>query len=176
MEKINENLEKIYFNITSFNGLKLKYFSFVEDDEKEEMKLKFYQKLKENIKKEIFYKTSLFGPHRDDFSLELDGKNLLLYGSQGQNRCAILALKLAEIPIFKSILNVNPILLLDDVFSELDTKKKNSLIEFIPKDIQTMITTTDLNLINDKLLEDSTVYMIENGKIISKLIHDERKS
>ena len=111
---------------------------------------------------------SLFGPHRDDFSLELDKKNILLYGSQGQTRCAVLALKFSEISIFKKYLNTEPILLLDDIFSELDVNKKNLIVEFIPKDIQTIVTTTDLNLINKDILNNSDVYYVDNGKVIKK--------
>jgi len=167
IEKINENLENIYFKITGFKKLKLKYFSFIEGNTKDEMINNFSKKLKSNIKKEIFYKMSLFGPHRDDFILELEGRNILTYGSQGQTRCAVLALKFAEIPIFKDILKVNPILLLDDLFSELDINKKNLLLQFIQNDIQTIITTTDLNMIDKEILNDSLVYVVENGKIIS---------
>jgi len=168
IDKINENLKNIYFKITGFNNLEVKYVSCVDYmEDKAEMRRKFYEKVKANLKKDILYKMSLLGPHRDDFNLELDGKNILLYGSQGQMRCAVLALKFAEIPIFKNILNVNPILLLDDIFSELDINKKNSLIGFIPNDIQTIITTTDLNLIDKKLLENSDIYVVDNGKIYS---------
>jgi len=168
IDKINENLDSIYFKITGFNNLKLKYVSCIEYlENKNEMKDKFYDKLKSNLKKDMFYKLSLLGPHRDDFMLELDGKNILLYGSQGQTRCAVLALKFAEIPIFKDVLNVSPILLLDDIFSELDVNKKNLLLEFISNDIQTIITTTDLNMIDDKILKDSEIFVVDNGKIIS---------
>ena len=168
IDKINDNLEDIYFKITGFNNLKVKYISCIDYcDDKKEMREMFYNKLKFNLKKDVFYKMSLLGPHRDDFMLELDNRNILLYGSQGQTRCAVLALKFAEIPIFKSILDVNPILLLDDIFSELDVNKKNLLIEFIPNDIQTIITTTDLNLIDKKILENSEIYVVDNGKIIS---------
>ena len=66
------------------------------------------------------------------------------YGSQGQKRVAVLSLKLAEIEIFKKYAKTNPILLLDDVFSELDNTKKNKLLTYINKNIQTIITTTDL--------------------------------
>ena len=168
IDKINENLEDIYFKITGFNNLKVKYTSCIEYlENRNDMKDKFYEKLKSNLKKDMFYKMSMIGPHRDDFILELDGRNILLYGSQGQTRCAVLALKFAEIPIFREILKVNPILLLDDIFSELDVNKKNLLIEFIPNYIQTIITTTDLNLIDKKILENSEIYVVDNGKIIS---------
>jgi len=169
IEMLNENLSKIYLKITGFRDLKIKYISCISDDESTEiLKENFYNKLKLNFNKDKLYKMSLLGPHRDDFILELEGKNILLYGSQGQTRCAVLALKFAEIPIFKNILGVSPILLLDDIFSELDMNKKNLLLEFIPNDIQTIITTTDLNMIDDKILENSEIFIVDNGKIISK--------
>lgn len=168
VDLINENLDKIYSRITGFNNLKMKYISSIDfNEDKTLMKNIFFDKLKSNIKKDIFYKMSMLGPHRDDFQLELDGKNILLYGSQGQMRCAVLALKFAEIPIFKKVLGVSPILLLDDIFSELDVNKKNALIDFIPNDIQTIITTTDLNMIDKKILENSEIYVVKEGKIIS---------
>ena len=169
VEQINKNLENIYFKITGFNELRMNYISCINDfDSKQEMKEEFLKIIKSNLKKDIFYKMSLLGPHRDDFILELDGRNILLYGSQGQTRCAVLALKFAEIPIFKNVLNVSPILLLDDIFSELDVNKKNLLLEFIPNDIQTIVTTTDLNMIEEKILQNSEIFVVENGKIISK--------
>lgn len=167
IDKINEEIEKIYFEITGFNNLKLRYVSCIDYcDDIADMKKIFLNKLNSNLKKDMFYKMSLLGPHRDDFILELDNKNVLLYGSQGQTKCAVLALKFAEIPIFKKILNVNPIILLDDIFSELDVNKKNLLLQFIPNDIQTIITTTDLNMIDEKILEDSEIFVVKDGKII----------
>ena len=169
VEKINRNLKDIYFKITGFDNLVMKYISCIDyNDDRKIMKENFYNKLKSNLKKDMFYRLSMLGPHRDDFILELNFKNILLYGSQGQTRCAVLSLKFAEIPIFKDVLNVSPILLLDDIFSELDVNKKNLLLQFIPNDIQTIITTTDLNMIDEKILKDSTIYVVENGKVISK--------
>jgi len=168
VDNINSSLKNIYSKITGFDGLVMKYISCIDyNDDKIEMKKSFNQKLKSNLKKDIFYRLSMLGPHRDDFLLELNNNNILLYGSQGQIRCAVLALKFAEIPLFKSILGVNPILLLDDIFSELDVKKKNLILEFIPNDIQTIITTTDLNMIDDKILNNSIIHVVKNGKIIS---------
>lgn len=167
IDKINDNLCNIYYSITGFNNLKLKYLSFVDGLDLNDLKKNFLDKLKMNLKKDMFYRMTLLGPHRDDFCLELDAKNILLFGSQGQTRCAVLSLKFAEIPIFKEILGVRPILLLDDIFSELDVDKKNLLLKFIPDDIQTIITTTDLNMINKKILETSEIFTVYNGKIIS---------
>ena len=81
---------------------------------------------------------------------------------------AILALKLAEIKVFKEVSGEYPVLLLDDLFSELDVVKRNKLIEEINSDIQVIITTTDLNNINKNLIDNSFIYVIENGEIINK--------
>ena len=78
---------------------------------------------------------------------------------------AILALKLAEIEIFKKYKNTLPILLLDDVFSELDDKKKNNLLNYINENIQTIITTTDINNINNNIVEKSNIIEIFNGNL-----------
>ena len=109
---------------------------------------------------------TLFGPHRDDYSLFLANKDLSLYGSQGQNRAAILSLKLSEISIFKTICGDYPILLLDDIFSEFDTKRKNRLIKYILDDVQTIITTTDLSVIDNSLVEKAKIFNISDGKVV----------
>lgn len=166
VDKVNERLEDVYRQLTGYVGLKMKYISSVEYiEDRDVMVNTFREKLDNNLKKDLFYKVSLLGPHRDDFVLCLDDKDILVYGSQGQNRCAILALKFAEVLIFKEVLGVSPILLLDDIFSELDSKRKNNIIKFIPEDVQTIITTTDLELIDEKILIDSDIYIVKDGKV-----------
>ena len=127
-----------------------------------------YDKIDSLFEKEVIYGSTLVGPHRDDFSFSLLDSDLLLYGSQGQLKMAILALKLAEIKVFKEVSGEYPVLLLDDLFSELDVVKRNKLIEEINSDIQVIITTTDLNNINKNLIDNSFIYVIENGEIINK--------
>ena len=110
---------------------------------------------------------TLFGPHRDDFSFLLARQDLSIFGSQGQIRSAILALKLSELLIFKEKDGEYPILLLDDIFSELDIDKRNRLVKYILDDVQTIITTTDINLIDTSLVEKARVFVVDNGKILS---------
>ena len=110
---------------------------------------------------------TLIGPHRDDFSFLLDDKELSIYGSQGQIRAAILALKLSEVLIFKEKIGDYPILLLDDIFSELDIEKRNKLLKYILDDVQTIITTTDIDLIDSSLVEKSKVFVVDDGRIIN---------
>ena len=158
---INNNINSIYYKIMQQENLNIKYEKNVNIKEKEDL-IKFY---KENIDNEINQKITLYGPHRDDFIFMLNDENLKNYGSQGQQRVAILALKLSEIAIFKEVTQEYPIVLLDDIFSELDVRKRNNLIKFIKSNIQFIITTTDLNDINKKIIEKATIFKIKNGNI-----------
>jgi len=148
------------------DGLRIKYISNIDYfDKKEEMISNYREKLEKYLSKEILYKISLIGPHRDDFIFVLGDKNIALYGSQGQLRSVILSLKLSEIELFKNDEDDEPILLLDDIFSELDNEKKNNLIKYINDNIQTIITTTDINMIDNDLVEKASVFKIEDGKL-----------
>ena len=169
IKMLNEQIVDIYRQISDGGEVEIKYVSNIEfDNNIEVMKEKLLSKLELYKDKEIYYKTSIIGPHRDDFFIYLDGKDLALYGSQGQIRIALLALKLADIPIFINETKEKPILLLDDIFSELDIDKRNKLIKYLDNDIQTIITTTDVNSINSKLLEKAEVFVIKKGKIINR--------
>lgn len=161
---INDEITNIFFEISGFSGLKIKYLtSFnIEDENLADL---FKKKLEINFEKEKLQGVSLYGPHRDDFCFFLNDLEMDSYCSQGQQRMAILSLKLAEINIFKKIKEDNPIILLDDIFSELDTDKQNKLIKYINQDIQTIITTTDLNKINESLLNNAKIFKVIDGKV-----------
>ena len=165
INKINQYIEDIYYMISLQHGLQIKYNSSIEVTNDADMTKELYLKLDNYHDREIMYGSSLIGPHRDDFSFNLYDFNLSLYGSQGQKKMAVLALKLAEIDVFENISGMKPVLLLDDLFSELDVNKRNRVINYLDKDIQTIVTTTDLNNINNDLVEKSYVYEIEDGKI-----------
>ena len=133
----------------------------------EEIKEILKQKFNEGKYQEYKLRTTIIGPHKDDISFWLDDKNLKKFGSQGQQRMAILSLKLSEISIFNGYCNSKPILLLDDVFSELDDMKKNNLLTYINGDIQTIITTTEVNNIESGILETAKLIEIKDGAIKS---------
>ena len=167
IEKLNNNIEKIYddlANIKKFNIIYKTSFK-IENYEKEALKQQMIEQFKKNYHKELKNKITMIGPHRDDLEFYIDNDNIKNLGSQGQQRMAILAIKLAEINIIKSYKGSYPILLLDDVFSELDKKKKNNLLKYLEKDIQTIITTTDLTNINKKIRDNSKLIEIEKGQI-----------
>ena len=95
-------------------------------------------------------------------------KNLLV-GKNDMKKIAILAYKLSEIPIFCDICGTEPLLLLDDIFSELDIKKRNKLLKYInDRNIQTIITTTDLKNISKKYLNNAYIYEVKNGNVERK--------
>lgn len=108
----------------------------------------FTQQLKKHAEREKKFRLSLIGPHRDDFTIYVQQKEARLYASQGQQRTAALSLKMAELEMVKEICGESPVLLLDDVLSELDNKRQSYILEKI-RDIQVIITCTDAEKFQD---------------------------
>ena len=124
----------------------------------------FGQKLFMNLERDIVLKATGNGPHRDDISFYVGDKNLKLFGSQGQQRTAALSLKLAEIELVRRKIKESPVLLLDDVLSELDRNRQSYLLESIT-DLQTIITCTGLEeFIGDKK-QDHRIFHVVNGVV-----------
>lgn len=105
-----------------------------------------------------------YGPHRDELMLSINGKELRNFGSQGQQRSALLSLKLAEMSFIKEETGTVPVLLLDDVFSELDINRQNYLLYYI-KDIQVVLTCTDFNNINLSDINHCSYFEVKNASI-----------
>ena len=163
---INKYLANIYREITNYDNLKICYMPSFNISDFENIKKDFNKKLISLYDREKMYGMTLIGPHRDDFSFLLDGKDLAIYGSQGQIRSAILSLKLSEVFLFKEIDDDYPILLLDDIFSELDVEKRNRLVKYITDDVQTIITTTDIHMIDEVLVSKAKIFNVCDGKIV----------
>ncbi len=161
LQTVNLNIESVYFKIMKQKGLNVVYEKSLNMNSKASIR-NFYQ---DNLYQELSKKMTLFGPHRDDFTFYLDGMDLKSYGSQGQQRSAILAFKLSEINLFKESSGNYPIVLLDDIFSELDIEKRNQLLKFIKSNIQFIITTTDIKNISSKILDKASIFKIKNGDI-----------
>lgn len=170
IKKINSNISLIFESITKNPTLKVIYDTNVDvlNKNEEEIKQILKDKYKANYNKEIIAGMTLYGPHRDDFHFIIDNYDIKTYGSQGQQKMAMLAFKLSEIPIFDEQVGTKPILLLDDIFSELDKTKRNKIIDYIDDNCQVIITTNDLIGINKKIVKKATIYKIENGNIIDK--------
>lgn len=167
IDKINHYARKIFLDLSGLDGFNIKYKTAIDLSSDENIiykNLEIFSKL--NYDKEIKYKKNLLGPNSDDLEFYIDDMDLKKYGSQGQQRLAVLAIKLSEIEIFKSYLGTSPILLLDDVFSELDNLKKNNLLKYVDSNIQTIITTTDFEDIDESIITKAKLFKIENGNII----------
>ena len=169
-KKINEILPKIFKKLSNINNLQIKYETNVDIDDfdVEKIKKSYENKIKKNFKLELMQGVTLVGPHRDDFSFYLLEKDMKNFASQGQQRLAIIALKIAEIYLFKEEKGEYPVLLLDDIFSEIDSKKRNKIIGFLLKDIQSIITTTDINDIDEMLIEKARIFKVNNGKVAER--------
>ena len=109
------------------------------------------------------------GPHRDDIIIKINGNDVRTYGSQGQQRTAALSLKLSEIAVIREIKGEFPILLLDDVFSELDDERQNLLIE-ATKDCQCFLSCTSINSLKEAEIENMAVYECVMGTLKQKSI------
>ncbi len=174
INKINENISTIYNNLTKSDQLKILYEANI-DITNTNLREQLGEKYRLNQNKEVVAGMTLYGPHRDDFSFIINDNDAKTYGSQGQQKMAMIAFKLAEIPIFEELTGTKPVLLLDDIFSELDKSKKNHLIEFINDGIQVIITANDTVGISKKLLNNAKVFRIENGKIKNEGDYNGRK-
>ena len=112
---------------------------------------------------DILAKVTTKGPHRDDFTFKIDGRNVLTFASRGELRSIILALKLSELNLITARVSERPVLLLDDVFSELDAERRDLLSQLLGRQ-QTVITTTDLDHISKNILDKAKIVELKNGK------------
>jgi len=151
---INQDLAKIYQNISGTKEtLKLVYKESVEPEKFEELLVAVRDR-------EIEQTSTLYGPHRDDFLILLDNRDITTFGSRGEYRSALLALKIGELEYLRSKIDEAPILLLDDIFSELDHDRRMHLAKIVEGQ-QTIITTTDLDHIEKNLREKAKIVEIK---------------
>ena len=173
IDEINKIIGSVFYSISGFDGLNINFFSNIINIEDNSISYEYIcKKLNDNFEKEISLGLTTIGSQRDDFQFCLNGNDLSIYGSQGQNRMALLALKIAEVQIFKKYTDMDPILLFDDIFSELDLLKKNNLVKYLINTSQTIITTTDINNIDKQLVNKANIYLVENGNIIKEKVVD----
>jgi DNA replication and repair protein RecF len=124
----------------------------------------YLAKLQENHQQDIFRGSTGVGPHRDDIVLTVNGINLRTFGSQGQQRTGVLSLKLAELEFIKSETAEYPVLLLDDVMSELDASRREHLLSFIKDRVQTFITATEEKYFPEQKF--GKFHYVKNGKVV----------
>ena len=149
-DKLSGGKEKMY----------IKYLPFLKAED-------FEKVLKSNIEKDIKLKMTSAGPHRDDFSFISNEIDVRGFGSQGQQRTAALSLKLSDIELVKKITKDKPVLLLDDVLSELDSNRQNYLLNSIG-DIQTIITCTGLEDFVNNRFECNKIFKVTDGVVKSE--------
>ena len=168
IDKINSFAESIFFDLSGIHGFCIKYKTTIDmnDTDKDRIYSEMVNLSHDILSDEIKMCKNLLGPSFDDFEFYIDDMNVKRYGSQGQQRMAVLAIKLSEIEIFKNYIGTSPILLLDDVFSELDSLKRNNLLKYVDSSIQTIITATDLFNFDDDLINRSKLFHIDNGNIL----------
>ena len=161
IEQLNNIIEEIHGKLSGEREkLKIKYDPNVTADE-------FETKLKNSLERDIKLKMTGTGPHRDDFIFYSNDIDIRVYGSQGQQRTAALSLKLSEIELVKQITRDNPVLLLDDVLSELDSNRQTYLLNNIGG-IQTIITCTGLDDFVNNRFEYDKVFKVNNGTIVNE--------
>lgn len=159
IEDLNEIIREIHKNLTGKKEkIVLKYDYSVNYDE-------FLTVLQRKREIDLKYASTGAGPHRDDIEFLVNGIDIRKFGSQGQQRTAALSLKLAQIELVKRQTGETPILLLDDVLSELDSSRKNYLLDSI-KDIQTLITCTGLEEFINSHLQIDKMFQVKSGKIV----------
>lgn len=113
--------------------------------------------LAERGPEERLRRKAVVGPHADRFEFFVDGRNASQFASQGQQRSLVLAWKIAEVELVREIAGVKPVLLLDDVMSELDSRRRRALVELLHQDIQTFITATDMTCFDDDITQRARV-------------------
>ena len=158
VEELNEIIQNIHFNLTGgTENLRVIYEPSCPGQELEKT-------VSENRERDMRMKITSAGPHRDDLCMEVNGIDIRRYGSQGQQRTAALSLKLSEIYIVKRTIKDTPVLLLDDVLSELDSSRQTYLLDSI-HDIQTMITCTGLDDFISHRFHINKIFQVVNGSI-----------
>jgi len=160
-----------YQKITGVSDLKIEYVSHYHNNSKEEI-LTLYQK---NLKKDISFGKTHLGVHMDDLKFLVNGRDLKEYGSEGQQKNAIISYKFSEIEILKEMTGSTPILILDDLFSELDKEKIQNILNLLKSDIQTFITITDLERFGSLSTFSYKSIHVENGNIVEESVHERRE-
>lgn len=160
ISKHTENLDLVYKSTiqTSDNVI-------AACNDKEALQFLFKQSLEKSFEEELGRSQSVIGPHRDDLTFLINGKEAKSFASQGQQRSIVLAVKLAELKVIEKRKDEIPVLLLDDVFAELDESRQDFLLHNLPENIQTFLTTTHISNIQKEFLKGAQILEIKNGKV-----------
>jgi DNA replication and repair protein RecF len=146
-------------------------FQIPDQCDKKEIKNIYLKHLERTLSRDILLGYTTVGPHRDDYDILINNKSLKTYGSQGQQRSAVLSLKIAEIELINEETGEYPVLLLDDVMSELDNTRQKYLMDSI-KEVQTFITCTSEENFRELLAGECNFFKIKNGNVIDQVKND----
>ena len=160
LNNIKKSISEMYLKIFEHGDLQINYVS--DFNASRENLLRKYQS---NLKKDLFLGKTTIGIHRDDISFELDGYSLKECGSEGQQKNALIAFKLSEIDVVKSIKNYYPILIFDDLSSELDKNKINNILNLLNNKVQTFITTTSIDYFTNEIIKKSKLIKVDNSQV-----------
>ncbi|MES0342149.1 MAG: DNA replication and repair protein RecF, partial [Candidatus Humimicrobiaceae bacterium] len=125
----------------------------------------FLEKLNSNFERDLTFKTTTIGPHRDDMAIFFDKKDIRSFGSQGQQRIASISLKLCELYILKERSGTYPVLLLDDVLSELDIERRKKLVKVINESFQTFVTATNISYLDKLDIDFGSRFLVNDNRI-----------
>lgn len=175
-------IKKRYETINKFKDYAKKYHYFISNEKEsldlkyeskvsyhpslEEIQINYQEGLRDSLKRDMELRRTSFGPHRDDLGITLNQLAAKDFGSQGQQRSVLLSFKLAEVVYILKETKQKPVLLLDDVFSELDQRRKKLFLDAIGN-CQTFITTTDQVVDIEKIVPGASVYAINNNRLFS---------
>ena len=129
----------------------------VETLTRDELRDLFYDRLRAGRSEDLRRRQTCVGPHRDDVAFSIEGRDARSFGSQGQQRTVALAVKMAEVALAEELLGSRPLLLLDDVMSELDEARRDAVMSYVRAGIQTVVTTTNLGYFSSELLDAAEV-------------------
>lgn len=161
IEQVNNIISNIHYRLTGGKeNITLTYESSVGD-------MSLEQALKRYRQRDIKFKSTSVGPHRDDLCFKIGEIDIRKFGSQGQQRTAALSLKLSEIELVRMLIRDTPVLLLDDVLSELDKNRQNYLLDSI-HDIQTVITCTGLDEFVNHRFSINKIFHVKSGTVINE--------
>ena len=170
LERLEVAAQPIHAEISNKREtLTLRYqtsLDFEKETDLATIKLVFEQTLKKQQSREIMQGSTLVGPHRDDIQFIVNDNDVAVFGSQGQQRTTALAIKLAEIDLMQQETGEYPILLLDDVLSELDANRQTHLLLAIQDKVQTFITAPTLSDIARQLIHAPRVFHVKQGEIV----------
>lgn len=158
---ISRENEKLEIHYKAVSGLEASWDSTTMEEH-------LLAKLKEQKNRELERGVTLLGPHRDDLQFMVNDYDVQVYGSQGQQRTTALSLKLAEIELIKQEVGEAPILLLDDVLSELDDYRQSHLLNTIHGDVQTFVTTTSVDGIDHNTIREARLFHVKQGSVDSE--------